>query len=98
MPMKEIYNTSKWERTRNAVLRRDSYQCQECKRYGRIREAKHVHHVFPIEHYPELALDRRNLISLCQQCHNAMHDRDTHELSEKGEQLRERVRKRTGIC
>lgn len=86
-----IYDTKRWETFRKSILRRDKYQCQECRRYGRLREAQHVHHVNPVEHYPEMAYTPWNCISLCQQCHNAMHDRDTHELSVTGEKLRERI-------
>ena len=92
-----IYETAKWERVRKSILRRDGYMCQECKRYGKRREGNHVHHIFPVEHYPELAWEPKNMITLCQNCHNAMHDRDTHELSKKGEQLRERIKRKTGI-
>lgn len=78
-------------------MRRDGYMCQECKRYGKMREGKNVHHVFPVEHYPEYAYKSWNLITLCIACHNSMHDKDTHELSRKGEMLRERIRKKAGI-
>lgn len=78
-------------------MRRDGYMCQECKRYGKQREGQHVHHIFPVEYYPEYEWQLWNLITLCQRCHNAMHDRDTHELSDKGEQLLERTRRKTGI-
>lgn len=54
--------------------------------------AGHVHHVYPFEQYPEYALESWNLISLCQQCHNKMHDRDTHELTEEGRRLQRKVR------
>lgn len=85
------YNTTKWERKRLSILRRDGYQCQECKRYGRMRSGNHVHHIYPSERYPQYAMENWNLITLCRECHNAMHDRDTHELSTKGEQLRDRI-------
>ena len=45
-----IYSTAKWEHTRQVILRRDKYQCQECKRYGKLREGKHIHHIFPHEY------------------------------------------------
>lgn len=82
------YKTKRWEDLRSRVLRRDNYICQECKRYGRMRSGNHVHHIFPAEFYPDYQWKPWNLITLCRDCHNAMHDRDTHELSTKGEQLR----------
>lgn len=57
--------------------------------------AAHVHHIFPFEDYPQYALERWNLISLCQQCHNRMHDRDTHQITEEGQRLQRRVWKST---
>lgn len=88
------YKSKRWERTRKAILRRDKYQCQECKRYGKLREGSHVHHIFPAEHYDEYQFQAWNLITLCQACHNKMHDRDGHELSQEGEKLLERTRRR----
>ena len=83
-----FYKSTEWKRLRRVILRRDGYACQECRRYGRMRGASHVHHINPVEHFPELARKSWNLVSLCQECHNAMHDRDTHELSTRGEELR----------
>lgn len=90
------YNSKRWEDVRKRILRRDGYMCQECKRFGRMREGSHVHHIFPAEHYEELRYKDWNLITLCQSCHNKMHDRDTHELSVAGEHLRRRTERKRG--
>ena len=79
---------------RRCILKRDNYQCQECRRYGKMRTGEHVHHIFPIEYYPEYAFETWNLVTLCQSCHNRMHDRDGHELSKDGEALLERTKRR----
>ena len=72
--MKEFsYKDPKWIRKRKAILRRDNYLCQECKRYGRYVEAKTVHHIKHADEYPELIYVDTNLISLCNKCHNKMH-------------------------
>lgn len=73
MDREEFYKSKKWKRKRQQILRRDGYQCQDCKRYGRIREATEVHHIKFLEFFPELALDDDNLVSLCHACHNARH-------------------------
>ena len=86
-----IYKTRKWLRTRERVLRRDEYMCRECRRYGKSTPATTVHHIYPIEQYPEWRLMSWNLISLCHECHNKMHDRNTGELSELGKRWVERV-------
>jgi len=89
--MARFYKNRKWKYKRAKVLRRDEYLCRECKRYGRTTAATTVHHVIPIEERPELALVSRNLISLCDSCHNAMHDRDTGALTVKGMSWVERM-------
>lgn len=66
--------------------------CQASKRYGRTEPATTVHHIFPYEHYPELAYEDWNLISLSHKMHNAMHDRESHELTALGKALQERTR------
>lgn len=67
------YHSRKWRAKAQRILKRDGYACQECKRYGRMKEATTVHHIKHVDEYPELAWDSRNLISLCAACHNKMH-------------------------
>ena len=52
----DFYKSSRWLKKRAKILRRDGYQCVECKKYGRLREAKIVHHIKELQDYPELAL------------------------------------------
>lgn len=92
-----FYKTKKWRDKREKILRRDGYQCQEAKRYGRLIPAETVHHIFPREEWPEYSFTDWNLISLSLQEHNAMHDRNTQTLTEKGEELRRRTAKIHGI-
>lgn len=69
----DFYKTTKWKKLRSAVLRRDGYLCAMCKRYGRATEATTVHHIKHADEYPELIYDPKNLMSLCEGCHNKMH-------------------------
>lgn len=71
--MSNFYGTVRWSKKRRSILQRDKYQCQDCKRYGRLTEATEVHHIKPFDEYPELAFDNSNLVSLCHACHNARH-------------------------
>ena len=73
MNTETFYKSRAWQRKREAILRRDKYICQNCKRYGRKTEATTVHHIKHLEDAPELALDNDNLVSLCAACHNKLH-------------------------
>ena len=79
MTAEEFYGSGRWQRLRAAILRRDKYQCQICKRYGKITEAKEVHHIKHFEDYPELATDPDNLISLCKAHHRQQHPEKTEK-------------------
>ncbi len=73
MKLETFYASRAWVRKRSAILRRDGYRCQICKRYGRISEANTVHHIQHLEDRPDLALESSNLISLCAACHERVH-------------------------
>ena len=94
MLMRKLYKDKRWAMKRQAILRRDDFLCRECKRYGKRTDAKHVHHIVPIEEQEDLWLTDGNLISLCTECHNKMHDRNTGQLTETGQQLRHRLQRR----
>lgn len=68
-----FYDSQRWKRARAAALLRDGYQCRECRRYGRTRQADIVHHVQHVEDRPDLAYRLDNLVSLCRECHNKQH-------------------------
>ena len=86
-----FHNTRPWKNKRIVILKRDGYQCRECKRYGKVTEADTVHHVLPIEDRYDLRLDNRNLISLCEGCHERVHNKFDKKLSKLGEELKERT-------
>lgn len=88
------YKDKRWLHKRSVVLRRDDYLCQECKRYGSDKQAEQVHHINPLEDYPELAYINDNLISLCTKCHDKMHDRNNNKLTVLGFKWVERVKDR----
>lgn len=92
-----FYDTPKWEHKRQLILRRDNYMCQLSKRFGLFREAAVVHHIFPLEEFPQYAFEDWNLISLTRFEHNRLHDRDTDELTEAGRELLIRTARRNNI-
>ena len=91
----QFLHSAKWKRKRDSILRRDDYTCQLCKRYGKMKSAHSVHHIFPWEFYPEYIYENWNLISLCKDCHNRMHDRTSHAITEEGRRLQKKVWKNT---
>lgn len=93
----QFYKTQRWKHLRDSILRRDGYLCQESKRYGKIIQANTVHHIFPREDFPEYQWSPWNLISLCNAEHEAMHCRDSGELTEKGVDLVRRTARRNNM-
>lgn len=90
-----FYKSKRWDRLRRSVLARDHYTCQISKRYGKMRQADTVHHIFPREDYPEYQWQAWNLISLSASVHDTLHDRVTGQLTDAGlELLRRTARQR----
>lgn len=92
-----FYKSTRWKKLRERILRRDHYQCQESKRYGRLRQADTVHHIFPLSAFPEYAWEEWNLISLSASEHDSMHTRRGDQLSEKGMELLRRTARARGM-
>lgn len=86
-----FYKSKKWRMKREAILKRDSYQCREAARFGKVEPANTVHHVIPLGERPDLKLDERNLISLSEENHKRMHKKMSAELSKLGEEWRDRT-------
>ena len=70
---KAFYHTKEWSSKRQAVLVRDKGACRRCRSCGRYTPATTVHHIRHLRDAPELALEDTNLISLCSECHEALH-------------------------
>lgn len=93
-----FYASRRWQRKRMEILKRDHFECQECRRRieqaaaedillspcdRKIRRAVHVHHIKDLEHHPELRLDSENLISVCHECHDRIHGRLIDQIKSK---------------
>ncbi|MES1047227.1 HNH endonuclease [Heyndrickxia oleronia] len=86
---RKFYDGKEWKHKRKEIKERDNYECQECKRQGKVsidtneysKRAKRkkiqlvVDHIKELEDYPELALEDDNLETLCVNCHNKKHGR-----------------------
>lgn len=73
-----IYQLKQWrgkDGLRVRALKRDNFECQDCKEAGRYKKAVDVHHIVEVEENPRLFLELNNLISLCKDCHNKRHNR-----------------------
>lgn len=79
----KFYKTYKWQQKRKEILNRDNYECQVCKSKGRFHIGECVHHKKELKLYPELAMDNDNLITLCNRCHNLIHEKHLNRKKEK---------------
>jgi 5-methylcytosine-specific restriction endonuclease McrA len=83
--VEQFYFTEDWKELREYVLDFYHYECQECLKKGDYTKADCVHHVMEVRQHPRLALsmyyvddkgkNQRNLVPLCNQCHNIVHDK-----------------------
>lgn len=80
-----FYQTEDWKELRLEILRKHHYECQECLKKGRYTRADCVHHINELKNRPDLAMSEfyldhdgqklRNLVPLCNICHNIVHDK-----------------------
>lgn len=82
-----FYRSRAWKTKREAILRRDGYLCKLSRRYGKTCPAETVHHIYPLDLYPEYALRAWNLISVSSEMHNRLHNREDGSLTAEGEML-----------
>lgn len=71
---KKAYLASlQWKAIKSAILSRDEYTCQSCLATGVPLE---VHHITYVNFMAEQPSD---LISLCRECHQAVHDKHGYD-------------------
>lgn len=83
--IEKFYQSKEWKELRTEVLEEHHYECQECLKTGRYTRATCVHHVNEVKDRPDLALSKfftdhkgvkhRQLMPLCNKCHNLVHDK-----------------------
>ena len=79
----KFYKSRQWLELRTRVLEEHHYECVKCRARGKITKAQTVHHINHVKDKPGLALSehytdesgnkKRNLVPLCNACHNAEH-------------------------
>ncbi|MBP3463803.1 MAG: HNH endonuclease [Clostridia bacterium] len=79
---KKIYDDRYWrDYLSPKILKRDNYECQECKKEGKLTIKEHrkkldIHHIKEIEKYPELTYDENNLETVCIHHHNILDNKN----------------------
>ena len=74
----KFYNSRPWRKLRLKALERDHNECQLCKKNPEVNKivlANTVHHIKEVKDRPDLAMDLDNLVSLCRNCHEEIHER-----------------------
>lgn len=64
-----FYRTRQWSALRQQVLEQQHYLCQYCKANGRVKPAKVVDHIVPVEFDETSKADVDNLATICSSCH-----------------------------
>lgn len=92
----KFYKSANWIELKNDVLYELHNECQECLKRGKYTRAECVHHVNEVRVRPDLALskyykdkdgiEQRNLLPLCNACHNQVHDKFDKWNKEQGKE------------
>ena len=90
--MYRFYKTKEWIELKNKILEEEHFECEICREAGKYKRAYLVHHVRFVRKYPHLALSKyytykgkryKNLLALCNDCHEKIHDRNSFKNSTK---------------
>ena len=84
----KLYKDSTWINLSKKILDRDRYECQECKKEGKLTIKQHkkkldIHHIKELETNPELAYVESNLITVCVHHHNILDNKDFNKNNKK---------------
>lgn len=98
MQRNKIYKTKEWYKVREKVLAMDKGWCQRCcgnykpfQSQRKLTKAVLVHHHFEVSQFPQFKYDiyvniagkkHRNLYSLCNFCHEQIHNRKANVVKE----------------
>lgn len=73
--MVKFYQCKQWRKLRKKALVRDHNECVMCRKSGKYHRCENVHHIQEVKLRPDLALSLDNLMCLCIEHHNEVHDR-----------------------
>lgn len=71
----QFYNSAEWKAARNQKFVEADGLCERCRAKGKLVQGIDVHHIIPIDQDWSKRLEHDNLILLCKDCHNEMHNR-----------------------
>lgn len=74
----KCYQLQEWrgrDGLRVRAMKRDRYECQDCKANGKQSRVDEVHHIIALKDNPSKFLDLDNVVCLCTTCHNKRHNR-----------------------
>lgn len=79
--LKYFYNSNAWKNLAQKIRTQKFFICEKC---GHLN-SKEVHHIIPITELnvtdPNITLNESNLMLLCNECHNEIHNRFTKKES-----------------
>lgn len=69
----KFYNSARWKKARQAAMKEHYWLCQVCAKPAKI--VHHIRHITPenIDN-DDITLNLNNLMCLCQDCHNRIHE------------------------
>ena len=71
----QFYKEWYWRTLALRIIREHRKECQMCKAEHKLTRATLAHHVKHLRDYPELAYEPSNLMPLCHDCHERIHER-----------------------
>ena len=72
-----FYNSSKWKELRKLKFADANGLCENCLLKGIVKAGVDVHHLVEISKDWSKRLDYDNLVLLCKDCHNEIHERES---------------------
>ena len=73
----DFYNGKEWKELRSWKFAEANGLCEDCRENGKIVAGKEVHHLVEISKDWSKRLDPDNLVLLCRECHNKIHNRQS---------------------
>ena len=70
-----MYARSFWKELAKEVYKRDEYKCQNCGSKHTFKNKLHAHHTKTWAKFPMARFEIKNIITLCQECHNWVHSK-----------------------